>query len=104
MAVAHAVTPFVTIYSISGSTFTKLTNPSTLPTGTGNGVSFSPDGAFMAVAHDITTFVTIYSVFIGNLTKWSKIRFIVDNIKRLGIAMTAGAKGATITIKKMLGV
>ena len=60
MAVAHATSPFVTIYKRSGDTFTKLANPATLPPSTGYGVAFSADGTYMAVAHFITPFVTIY--------------------------------------------
>jgi len=41
LAVAHASSPYVTIYSRSGDTFTKLANPATLPTGLGGGVTFS---------------------------------------------------------------
>jgi hypothetical protein len=41
MAVAHSTSPFVTIYEISGTTFTKLSDPTNLPTGTGVGVAFN---------------------------------------------------------------
>ena len=40
--------------------FTKLTNPSALPTGTGSGCSFSTDGVYLAIAHNISPFITIY--------------------------------------------
>ena len=39
---------------------TKLANPSTLPSNTGYGASFSPDGAYLAVAHEYSPFITIY--------------------------------------------
>ena len=39
MAVAHATSPYVTIYNTSD--WSKVTNPSTLPAGTGNGVAFN---------------------------------------------------------------
>ena len=43
LAVAHGTTPFVTAYPWSASGFgTKLTNPGTLPAGTGNSIAFSP--------------------------------------------------------------
>ena len=38
----------------------KLANPATLPTGTGRGCSFSPDGTYLAVAHSVSPFLTIY--------------------------------------------
>jgi hypothetical protein len=60
MAVAHALSPFVTIYKKSGNTFTKLPNPTTLPTGWGWGAAFSPNSTYLAVAHDTTPFITIY--------------------------------------------
>jgi hypothetical protein len=49
MAVAHVNSPFVTIYNTSD--WSKIANPSTLPTGHGTGVDFSPDGTKMAVSH-----------------------------------------------------
>jgi len=39
---------------------TKLSNPSTLPTGTGWGVAFDPTGTYLAVAHYESPFITIY--------------------------------------------
>jgi WD40 repeat protein len=71
MAVAHADSPYVTIYQISGSTFTKLADPGTLPTGNAHGVSFSPNGQFLAVAHSTTPFVTIYQISGTTFTKLS---------------------------------
>ena len=35
LAVAHSSSPYVTIYNRSGDTFTKLSNPGSLPAGTG---------------------------------------------------------------------
>lgn len=59
-AVAHNASPYVSLYSVSGSTFTKLSNPSTLPSGSAKGISFSPDGSKLCVAH--SGGVTIYSI------------------------------------------
>ena len=39
---------------------TKLSDPATLPTGTGNETAFSADGVYQAVAHTNSPFVTIY--------------------------------------------
>ena len=44
----------------------RLPNPSALPTGTGNGCSFSPDGSLLAVAHAGSPYITIY-----NTSDWS---------------------------------
>ena len=61
MAVAHAITPFITAYPWSSSGFgTKYSNPATTPTSTGNGISFSPNGDSLAVAHSTTPFITAY--------------------------------------------
>lgn len=60
MAVAHASSPYVTIYKRSGDTFTKLADPSDLPAGNGYGVAFSSDDTYMAVAHAFSPYVTIY--------------------------------------------
>jgi WD40 repeat protein len=54
---------------LSETIFTQLSDPSTLPTSTGNGVAFSPDGNFMAVAHNGSPFVTIYSISGNTFTK-----------------------------------
>ena len=60
LAVAHAATPFVTVYGQDSDTFTKLTNPSVLPPSIGIAVAFSADGTYMAVAHVGSPFITIY--------------------------------------------
>jgi WD40 repeat protein len=65
--VAHATTPFVTIYNRSGDTFTKITSGTgangmnTLPTGAGQQAKYNPDGTSLAVAHTTTPFVSIYN-------------------------------------------
>ena len=42
LAVAHNSSPYITIYKRNGDTFTKLSDPATLPTDEGRGVAFSP--------------------------------------------------------------
>ena len=66
LAVGHSTSPYVTIYNTAD--WSKISNPSTLPTGAGNGVAFSPDGSKLAVAHFSSPYVTIY-----NTSDWSKI-------------------------------
>ena len=51
MAVAHATSPYITIYKRSSDTFTKLPNPADTLPGTGRSVAFSPDSTYLAVAH-----------------------------------------------------
>lgn len=60
LAVTHTTTPFVTIYEHFGDTYTKLSNPGTLPAGIGRRASFSPNGDYLAVSHDVSPFITIY--------------------------------------------
>jgi len=60
LAIAHATTPFVTIYEKDRNLYTKLSDPATLPASTGNGVAWSKDGRFLAIAHNSSPFVTIY--------------------------------------------
>ena len=52
-------------------TFTKLSNPATLPTGTGYGCTFSPDGTYLAVAHSSSPNITIYKRDGDTFTKLS---------------------------------
>jgi hypothetical protein len=64
---------FVYTYSVSGTgsgtTFTQLADPATLPTGAGNGCAFSWDGRFFTVAHSTSPFITIYEVNGQTFTK-----------------------------------
>lgn len=71
VAVAHATTPFFSVYPINTPVTplldplpitigVKIANPATLPTGTGNGVVFNSSGDSIAVAHDTTPFVSAY--------------------------------------------
>ena len=50
VATGHYNTPYLTIYSKSEDTYTKLSNPAVIPTGTVHGVSFSGDGIYLAVS------------------------------------------------------
>ena len=61
IAVAHSGTPYVSAYRWSSSGFgTKFSNPSTLPTGDGHGIAFSPAGTEVAVAHYTSPYVSAY--------------------------------------------
>ncbi len=56
-------------WSISGTTFTPLSDPGTLPAGAASDLSFSPDGAKLAVSHDNSPFMTVYSISGTTFTK-----------------------------------
>ena len=61
IALSIAEFPGVVAYSWNISGFGGLySTPTTLPTGAGNGIAFSPDGLSVAVAHLTTPFVTAY--------------------------------------------
>lgn len=67
-AVAHATSPYVTIYKRNASTgaLTKLANPSTLPAGDAFAVAFSRLGDYLAVGHDdgapVSNYLSIYKI------------------------------------------
>ena len=67
LAVTHATSPYVTVYRTSD--WVKLSNPATLPTGTGNGCAWHPGGNFLVVSHNTSPFVTLYSFAAETLTK-----------------------------------
>lgn len=69
LAIAHATSPFITIYQLSGTTLTKLADPATLPAGTGNWCAWTPDSAYLVVAHATSPFVTVYKVSGTTFTK-----------------------------------
>jgi WD40 repeat protein len=62
LAVPHQTTPYITIYqkAFGTKTFTKLSNPATLPGATGFGTCWSPNGEFLAVGSTSTPYITIY--------------------------------------------
>lgn len=55
-------TPYIDIYSISGTTLTKITTPPVAPAGGVNDVCWSPDSSVLLVAHATTPFITLYTV------------------------------------------
>lgn len=62
MAITHFSSPFVSMYSRSGTVFTKLANPATLPAGTPKNCVFTSDGLYLIVVHATSPFFTIYAV------------------------------------------
>ena len=67
LAVAHATSPFVTVYPFTtnagaaGTFGAKIANPSTLPTGTPTSVGFHPNDDSLFVGHATDPFVTAYN-------------------------------------------
>ena len=71
LAIGHATTPFLTVYSRSGVTLTKLADPATLPASAVLDAAWSPDGTYLAVAHATTPFLSVYKWNGSTLTKLS---------------------------------
>ena len=71
IAVAHTGSPYITAYPWSSGFGSKYSNPSTLPTGTGLGVAFSPDGNDIAVGHSGSPYITAYPWSSGFGSKYS---------------------------------
>ena len=71
IAVGHDNSPYVSVYPWDAGFGTKYSNPSTLPTGIGYGVAFSPDGTVLAVAHGTSPYISVYSWDAGFGTKYS---------------------------------
>ena len=69
----------------------KLSNPSTLPTGSGNGVAFDSTGTYLAVAHDNSTYITIYSATTGCFK--TNLISDVSIAERAGYAKESGVAG-----------
>ena len=76
---------------------TKLPDPSSLPTGRGYGVSFSPDSNYMAVGHDASPYITIYKPRQTAIRTGNNI-LALSNAVALGYAKEAGISGETKTI------
>ena len=80
LAVAHAGSPFVSLYKPSGSTFNQLANPDILPSNTGYDVAFSRNTDYLAVAHSVSPFVTIYKRNVDTFTKLADPDILPTNI------------------------
>lgn len=60
VAVATQNSPYIHIYNQDGDVLTKLPDPDVLPTGTGQRVSFTPDGRYLAISHYVTPYLSVY--------------------------------------------
>lgn len=60
LAVGHNTTPFMTIYSVSGTTFTKIANPGVLPASAVSNLDWTPTKQFLAISIGLTPFVQVY--------------------------------------------
>lgn len=69
LVVGVLTSPLLYVFTVSNGVFSPVSAPSTLPTNTVNGLSFSPDGSFLCVAHQTSPFISIYDNVNGALTK-----------------------------------
>ena len=60
LAVGHSTTPFISVYTRDGNTFTKVADPDVLPPNIVYGADWSPDGTILAVTHVSAPYLTIY--------------------------------------------
>lgn len=61
LAICDPITPFIHIYNRSGNTFTKLSNPGTLPAGAALSADWNHNNTMLAVASDNSTGLRVYS-------------------------------------------
>lgn len=75
LAVAHASSPYMTLYKKYGDTLLKIAGPATNPQNSGGlngiGLSWSVDGTYLAVATDHTPYIYVYKRSGDTLTKLS---------------------------------
>ena len=69
LSVSHTTSPFMSVYQRSGTTFTRLDDPSSLPTDDGNGTDWSPDGQYVGFVGDSAPFLDIYGFENNTLTR-----------------------------------
>jgi len=69
VAVAHKNAPYLTVYSVSGDTYTKLADPSVIPGGECFDVDISDDGTYIAVAGGSAPRYMVYKRSGSTLTK-----------------------------------
>ena len=87
LAVAHSSTPYITIYDQQIDTFTKLPNPSVLPTNVGRSVAFSSDDTYMSVGHSFPPYIAIYKRSGDTFTKLPDPSVLPSNVGR-GVAFS----------------
>ena len=103
LAVAHASSPYITIYRRNGDTFTKLVNWATLPTSVGRCCTFDPTGTYLAVAHFNSPYITIYDAFSRTVFKTgnSLLDIQADGVVAVGYAREDGLSGETKEIVRI---
>lgn len=78
LAAVHRDSPYLSIYGRVGSTFNRLFDPTELPTGLGNDVSFSTDGIHLVLALSSSPYLTIYKRSNNTFTKLPDPSYLPD--------------------------
>ncbi len=89
---AHNGSPYITIYQVSGTTFTKVTNPSNLPTATAIECEWSPDGQFLVVTYSAAPGMIIYQQSGTTFTKVTNPAIMPNGTIAQGIAWSPNSK------------
>ena len=71
VAVAHTITPFITIYSNDAGNLTKIDDPAILPPSTATSVSFNAASNKLMVTNAISEFIITYKIIDGVFVKVS---------------------------------
>lgn len=71
LAVPNLGSPYILIYQNLGGVLTKLSDPGTIPSGSGLSVSWSPCGDFLAVTTSVSPYLIIYQRSGNTFTKLS---------------------------------
>lgn len=73
LALGLSASPFVKVYSRSGTTYTAISNPASLPLGTGRGVSWGLDDTSIVVSHGSAPNIQAYTFDGSTLTNLTKL-------------------------------
>jgi hypothetical protein len=90
VAMGWSASPFMAVYERTNGTFTKLTDPVTLPPGNCNGTAWSPDSRYIAIASSISPYFRIYRRDVGATP-------LFESASTIGTAVTGSANGVAWT-------
>lgn len=82
IALAHNGFPYITAYPWSNGFGTKYADPSTLPSATAFGTTFSTIGSSISVAHQSSPYITAYPFSGGFGTKYANPSTLPANTGR----------------------
>ena len=113
LAIAHETTPFLSFYTVSGSTVTKRSNPANLPTARTFDASFNAVGTIASFACEASPFIMNYYTGDGGVT-YTKLadpasipqfaRYTAQYNPSGNILYTGGAGNATVGYSSVYSV